>query len=96
MNSAVGEDVAVDKFGFLKIPWPASKYGTRLPVDALLATATNPTIVGGYYPSALEIADAWNTPKGRGFIDYFWNNRAHRIMTIQDIEIEVRMSELGQ
>ena len=94
MKTGKDEKAVVDNSGFLKIPWPESEDGTHLPLDALLATATNPTIVGGNYPSAPQIADAWNTPKGKGFIDYFWENRAHRITTIHDIEIEVRLSEL--
>ena len=61
MNSANGEEVVVDKDGFLKIPWPESVDGSDLEVDVLLATATNPTIVGGRYPFG---------PTNRGGVEY--------------------------
>ena len=96
MNSANGEEVVVDKDGFLKIPWPKSEDGSDLGVDALLATATNPTIVGGCYPLAQQIADAWNTRDGKNYIDYFCKNRAHGIETFQDDEIEGLLRERGQ
>ena len=96
MNSAVGEEVVVDKSGFLKIPWPKSEDGIDLGLDALLATATNPTICRGLYPSAQQIAAAWNTTDGKKSVDYFCKNRAHGIKTFQDIEIEDRLSKLWQ
>ena len=96
MNSANGEEVVVDKDDFLEIPWPESEDGSDLGVDALLATATNPTIVGGRYPSAQQIADAWNNPVGKSHVDYFCKNRAHGIKTFQDTEIEDRLRELWQ
>ena len=90
------EQAVVDESGFLNIPWPSSEDGSDLGVDALLATATNPTIVGGCYPSAQQIADAWNTPVGKRHVDYFCKNRAHGIKTFQDTEIEDRLRELWQ
>ena len=96
MNSANGEEVVVDKDGFLKIPWPKSEGGSDLGVDALLATATNPTIVGGCYPLAPEIAKAWDTRDGKNYIDYFCKNRAHGIKTFQDTKIEDRLRKLWQ
>ena len=94
LNSAVDEDVVVDESGFLKIPWPESEDRSDLGVDLLLATATNPTIVGGHYPSAQQIADAWNSPNGRNYVDYFCKNRAHGIKTFQDDIIQARLREL--
>lgn len=98
MNSAVGEEVAVDKCGFLNIPWPGSKDRSDLGLNALLATTTNPTIVGGHYPSPEKIADAWNTPdpEGKCHVDYFCENRKSRIKTFQDCEIEDRLKDLRQ
>ena len=96
MNSGCDEEVVVDKSGFLKIPWPKSEDSPDLGIDVLLATATNPTIVGGRYPSAQQIANAWNTPVGKGYVDYFCKNRAHGIKTFQDTEIEDRLRELWQ
>ena len=58
LNSAVDEEPAVkQQSGFLNIPWPTPLGGSDLTCDVLLATATNPTIVGGGYPSAQQIAD---------------------------------------
>ena len=90
VNAGVNED------GLLTIPWPKLTNGSTLAFDALLATATNPTIVGGCYPSAQQIADAWNTPVGKRHVDYFCKNRAHGIKTFQDTEIEDRLRELWQ
>ena len=64
LNSAADEDVAVDESGFLQIPWP-DEDGSDLGVDVLLATATNPTIVRGRYPTGEQVADAWNSPSGK-------------------------------
>ena len=88
MNSASGEKVAFDRSGFLNIPWPRSTDGSELGFNALIATATNPTIVGGSYPSAQQIANAWNTHEDREHVDYFLNNKKHGIKTFQDVEIE--------
>ena len=96
MNSAVDEDVVVDESGFLRIPWPKYEDGSDREVDALLATATNPTIVGGHYPSAQQIADAWNSRDGRNHVDYFCKNRAHGITTFEDDIIQARLRELWQ
>ena len=88
MNSAINEEVVVDQSGLLKIPWPKSKNGSAPAVDALLATATNPTLDGRCYPSAQHIANAWRTSKGRIHVDYFCRNRTHGIKTFQDVEIK--------
>ena len=90
------EAAAVDKSGFLNIRWPRSENGSLLDMDALLATATCPTFnAGGGYPSPPEIAEAWNTVRGRKVTKYFWRNRAHRITTFQDAEIKAKLLELG-
>ena len=94
LNSAVNEDVVVDELGFLRIPWPETEDPPDLEVDVLLATATNPTIVDGHYPSPEQIADAWNRSDGKNYVDYFCKNRAHGIRTSQDNIIEARLREL--
>lgn len=92
LNSAVDEDVAVDESGFLRIPWPVPcEDGAKLGVDVLLATATNPTIVRGRYPTAEQVADAWSSPGGRKYVDYFVNNREHEIQTFEDGIIKTRL-----
>lgn len=97
LNSAVGEEPAVDQqSGLLNIPWPTLVDGSDLACDVLLATATNPTIVGGSYPSAQQIADAWNTLDGKKHVNYFHNNRESNIATFQDGEIEERLRELSR
>ena len=95
LNSAVDEDVAVDESGFLRIPWPvpwSEETGSDLGVDILLATATNPTIVRGRYPTAQQVADAWNAPRGRKHVDYFIENKEHGIQTFEDDLIEARIT----
>ena len=90
------EAAAVDECGFLNIRWPRSENGSLLEMDALLATATCPTLNEcDDYPSPAEIAEAWNTVRGRKEIKYFWRNRAHRITTFQDADIKAKLLELG-
>ena len=90
-GSADGEEDAVDAEGLLHIPWPESE---DLEVDVLFATANDPTIEDGRYPSPEQIADGWNTRSGRDYIDYFCKNRAHGIRTFDDDVIESRLREL--
>ena len=68
--------------------WPNSEDGSDLNINALLANATSPTIVGGCYPSAQQIANAWNTHEGKKYVDYFLKNKTHGVKTFQDVEIE--------
>ena len=88
LNHATDEDAIVAESGVLKIPWPQYTEGTPLEVDALLATATCPTLIDGRYPSAKQIADAWRTNEGRDYVKYFWKNKKYNISTFQDDEIE--------
>ena len=90
LNSAVDEVVAVNESGFLQIPWPGED-GSDLGVDVLLATATNPTIVEGRYPTAQQVADAWNSRDGREYVDYFFKNKERGIRTFEDNAIEERL-----
>ena len=97
LQLAEGEKPVVDRqSGLLNIPWPTPVDGTDLPCDVLLATATDPTIEGGDYPSVRQIADAWNTRDGREHVNYFYNNRKKGIETFQDGEIEERLRELSR
>ena len=96
LTSTDGESAAVDAMGFLTIPWPKLVDGSTLMLDALLATATDPTLVQGIrYPSTREIAKAWDTPRGREHIHYFCENRKSGIQTFQDEEIEGHLRDLG-
>ena len=88
LNSASGEEVLVDDSGFLNITWPTTDKGIDLGVDVILATATNPTIVGGRYPPVEDIAAAWRAGKGKADGRYFRNNRRQGIRTFQDDMIE--------
>ena len=74
--------------GFLNIAWPKGVDGTDIQLDAILATATNPTPVHGEYASARVIAEAWKTSSGEKEAHYFWNNRKFGIETFEDGEIE--------
>ena len=93
---AKGELGAVDKAGLLTIDWPRRVGGSPLMLDALLATATDPTPVEGTrYPTANEVAKAWDTSKGRESIRYFCDNRKNGIETFQDEEIAEHLQRLG-
>ena len=93
---AGGEPGAVDSAGFLAIRWPRLVDDSPLMLDALVATATDPTLVQGTrYPSASEVAKAWDTPKGRESIRYFRDNRKNGIETFQDECIEEHLRRLG-
>ena len=98
MDFTDSKDIAVDESGgFLRTPWPKLGDGSDLEMDALLATVTNPEIdKNGDYPSSQAIAQAWNTCKGKNYVDYFCKNRAHGIKTFQDIEIQRQLHELWQ
>ena len=96
LKTANDEQPVVDGSGLLQIPWPRSEDGSALEVDLLLATATNPTIVGGHYPSPCEVADAWNTLHGKKHVEYFDKNIRYGIKTFQDHIIEDRLRELRQ
>ncbi len=96
LNSAVDEETVVDESGRIRIPWPESQDRSDLKIDMLLATATNPQIVGGHYPSAQRVAAAWNTGNGRHHIDYFCKNRANGIKTFQDDCIQKHLCALWQ
>ena len=81
-----GEEVVVNRRGFLKIPWPKIGGHSDLDFDALLATVTRPTLNNGCYPSAKNVATAaYRSCKGR---EYFCKNREHKIKTFQDTKIE--------
>ena len=89
LNSARGEATVVDEGGFLTTSWPGTD--DDLGVDVLLATATDPTIIRGDYPSAQEIAAAWNRHEGedyKRYVRYFCQNRDCGIRTFQDSDIE--------
>ena len=96
LNSAVDEEVVVDESRHMKIPWLESEDRSDLGVDILLATATNPTIVGGHYPSAQQVAGAWDSRDGRNYVDYFCKNRACGIKTFQDDSIQENLRALWQ
>ena len=94
LNSARGEASVIDAEGFLTISWPKTDDDSDLAVDVLLATATDPTLIRGDYPSAREIAAAWNAHEGEDYeryVQYFRENRDCGIRTFQDGEIEKRL-----
>ena len=78
------EKPAVSSDGFMNISWP---HDAPSDWSAMLATATNPTIYQGRYPSVSKIAEAWHTDDGFPHRDYFTRNRERRIETFQDEEI---------
>ena len=69
-HTASEESVVDESGGFLDIDWPESVDGSALETDVLLATATKPTIDDdSSYPSVQIIAEAWNSRKGKNYID---------------------------
>ena len=86
-NTPLGEEAPANKSGFLTSPWPVTVSGRPLRFDTLIATATNPTIIAGHYPTVRQIADAWKTPQGAEHRTYFQYNRNVGIQTFQDTEI---------
>jgi hypothetical protein len=80
------EDPVVSEDGLLLINWPELADGSGiLPLDLLLAVATEPTLVDKppRYPNAKEIAAAWRHDS-QGHVQYFWRNLESRIYTFQD------------
>ncbi len=84
LDCAEYEEPVITSAGLMNISWPHD-----VPSDwsALLATATNPSINEGAYPSVSEIAEAWRTKDGLPHREYFTRNRDSRIETFQDQEI---------
>lgn len=88
LQSEDHEPPAVDESGILRIGWPQTPGGSNIDFDALLATATDPSISkDGRYATVRQIADAWMKPPGKEHVSYFVNNRANGIATAQDEEI---------
>lgn len=83
--SAYGKELVVNRRGFLKIPWPTPADSPGLNFDALLATATRPTLRDGCCPSAEGVARKNKADEGRR---YFRKNRKHGIETFQDAAIK--------
>ena len=88
LKSARSERKAVSESGILNICWPQPLDGTELEYDALLGTATCPTIKDDGYPSAQTIATAWTTAKGKTHVNYFCKNVKSGITTWQDQDIK--------
>ena len=88
LKSAKGECKAVSGSGILNTCWPQPLDGTELEYDALLGTATCPTIKNDDYPSAETIANAWTEAEDKTHVKYFCNNVSNGITTWQDQEIK--------
>jgi hypothetical protein len=81
----------VDGRGLLQVSWPElAQSGDSAPLDLLLATTNSPTLTNDSYPSAHEIADAWNRDV-RGGAEYFRENRRSGIYTFEDESIAGRL-----
>ena len=84
---------SISDHGLIQIAWPSlTEECAPLPLDLLLATATNPTLEGDppAFPTAETIADAWNRDT-IGNVEYFWSNRRNGIVTFQDDAIAERL-----
>lgn len=72
--------------GLLQLAWPTLVRGSEsLGLDLLLATATDPTLLGDppKFPAPENIAAAWNSDPA-GNVRYFLTNRENGIITFQD------------
>jgi hypothetical protein len=86
LNHTKSEERCITSTGFLNIPWPRLyEDDSPLPMDILLATATNPTLSddSASYPRIKEIARAWRQSTIRNE-EYFWRNYESGIRTYQD------------
>jgi hypothetical protein len=63
-------------------------------IDLLLTTATAPTLDGGQYPTAKEIAHAWRADRQDNVL-YFYNNRHYGITTFEDDQIRAVLEGRG-
>jgi len=96
VSQAPAEGRLVSANGLLQIPWPRLISNREpVPLDLLLATANDPTIPGGVYPSAELITNAWNAAEG-AHAEYFWKNIENGIRTFQDDEIYARLKHRSQ
>lgn len=88
LSKLTGEAPVIDAAsGLANIPWPKPvEPGADLPLDALLLTATDPTIKDEAYPTPAEVAAAWKREPDR--IEYFRLNRTFGIRTAEDEEIQ--------
>ena len=86
LNSAVGEEVVVDKSGFLNIPGRAPRTVRIWGSTRCLRPRRIPQSLAAGYPLAQQIADAWKD--GKDF-DYFRKNREHGIETFQTTRSKV-------
>ena len=80
------EDELVSKQGLMRIEWPRLvRDESPLPLDILLATATQPMLTGapGVYPTAEIIANAWRNDRADN-VRYFRNNMRDGIQTFED------------
>ena len=82
------ESSIIQSSGLLNVSWPDDAPNSY---SALLATATNPTLIEDEYPSIDLIAGAWNTANGRGYRNYFLQNKKNNICTFQDEEISQKL-----
>jgi hypothetical protein len=83
LHHAPGEESVVSADGILQIGWPETPDARSLPLDVLLATATDPTLSRECYPTPKQIAHAWNNDD-KGNVSYFLKNRECGIHTFQD------------
>jgi len=90
------EKAIIDDDGFLQIRWlNIVEKNTPVEFDFVLATATQPTLENGKYPSARLIAHAWCNDN-QDNVRYFRNNLAKGITTFQDGTISRFMETNGE
>lgn len=85
------EEPPVTSAGMLRLRWPSPIGPSMLRLDALLATASVPTLRSGRYPSPREIATA---AACADYPDYFCGNVLTDIRTVYDRRIWLEMMRL--
>jgi hypothetical protein len=90
LPAAADEDPVLDAAsGLALFNWPtdvATNAGLA-GFDLLLMTANKPTLVGGQYATAIEVATAWRDDT-ESHVMYFYNNRRYGITTFEDTRIQ--------
>ncbi len=93
IGQAQGEGELVNKSGILQIAWPALVAdNTPVPLDLLLATATQPDLTGQprTYAAPETIAAAWRNDR-QDNVRYFRNNVRDGIRTFEDEAIRASL-----
>lgn len=94
IGQAPDEGVLVNERGLLQIAWPTLiADNSPVPLDLLLATATQPDLIGDPpgYPTPAMIAERWRNDREDN-VRYFRNNVQSGIRTFEDDAIQAALA----